>query len=145
MELVKQMGKEKAEEMRKVHERVLAETELALEKERKQRAVDVEKARLEGRQEEEKARLEVAKELHALKQSEMKYVEGNQRLLASKFKGEIDRMKILLEKLASRHLNSAACSQDFFHSDLQEAKAGIIHLEKKLNMQFSVEKSGEEE
>lgn len=32
VELVKQMGKEKAEEMRKVHERVLSETELALEK-----------------------------------------------------------------------------------------------------------------
>lgn len=44
------MGKEKVEEMRKVHDRILSETELALEKERKQRAVEVEKARLEGRQ-----------------------------------------------------------------------------------------------
>lgn len=74
----------------------------------------------------------------------MKYVEGNQRLLANKFKSEIERLKTLIEQLASRHLGSAACSKEFFTSDLHEVKDGLTHLEKKLHLQFDSEEEVKE-
>ncbi len=45
------MGREKVEEMKKVHDRILAETELKLERALKEKEVALEQARLEGRQE----------------------------------------------------------------------------------------------